>query len=33
MEKGRSAFKMITGKSTGNRPLGDLGVAGRTILE
>ena len=22
MEKGRSAFKILTGKSTGNRPLG-----------
>ena len=22
MEEGRSAFKMLTGKSTGNRPLG-----------
>ena len=29
MEKGRNAFKILTGK----RPLGSLGVDGRTILE
>ena len=28
MEKGRSAFKVLTGKPTGKRP---LGVDGRTI--
>ena len=33
MEEGRSAFKMLTGKPTGKRPLGRLGVDGRTILE
>ena len=33
IEKGRSAFKLLTGKPTGKRPLGDLGVDGRTILE
>ena len=33
MEEGRSAFKILTGKPTGNRPLGGLGVDGRTILE
>ena len=33
MEKGRSAFKILTGKSTGKRPLEGLGVDGRTILE
>ena len=30
MEEGRSAFKILTGKPTGKRP---LGVDGRTILE
>ena len=33
MEEGRSAFKILTGKPTGKRPLGGLGVDGRTILE
>ena len=33
MEEGRSAFKILTGKPTGKRPLGRLGVDGRTILE
>ena len=33
MEEGRSGFKILTGKPTGNRPLGGLGVDGRTILE
>ena len=33
MEEGRSAFKILTGKPTGNIPLGGLGVDGRTILE
>ena len=28
----RSVFKMLTGKPTGKRPLGRLGVDGRTIL-
>jgi hypothetical protein len=32
MEEGGSAFKILTGKPTGKRPLG-LGVDGRTILE
>ena len=33
MEEGRSAFKILIGKPTGKRPLGSLGVDGRTILE
>ena len=33
MEEGRSAFKILTGKPTGKRPLGRLGVDGRTISE
>ena len=33
MEEGRSAFKILTGKPTGKRPWGGLGVDGRTILE
>ena len=33
MEEGRSAFKSLTGKPTGKRPLGRLGVNGRAILE
>ena len=33
MEEGRSAFKIVTDKSTGKRPLKYLGVDGRTILE
>ena len=33
MEEGRSAFKILTGKPTGKRPLGRQGVDGRTILE
>ena len=33
MEEVRSAFKILTGKPTGKRPLGRLGVDGRTILE
>jgi hypothetical protein len=33
MEEGRSSFKILTGKPTGKRPLGGLGVDGRTILE
>ena len=33
MEESRSAFKILTGKPTGKRPLGGLGVDGRTILE
>ena len=33
MEEGRSAFKILTGKPTGNRLLENLGVDGRTILE
>ena len=35
-EEGRSAFKILTGKPTGKKPLGGgggLGVDGRTILE
>ena len=32
MEEGRSAFKFFTGKPTGKRPSGGLGVDGRTIL-
>ena len=33
MEEGRSAFKVLTGKPTGKRPWGGLGVDGRTILK
>jgi hypothetical protein len=33
MAEGRSAFKILTGKPTGKRPLGRLGVGGRTIVE
>ena len=33
MEEGRGAFKILTGKPTGKRPLVGLGVDGRTILE
>ena len=33
MEEDRSYFKILTGKPTGKRPLGGLGVDGRTILE
>jgi hypothetical protein len=33
MEEGRSAFKILTGKPSGNRPLGGQSVDGRTILE
>ena len=33
MEEGRSVFKILTGKPTGKRHLGGLGVDGRTILE
>ena len=33
IEEGRSAFKILTGKPTGKRPVGGLGVDGRTILE
>ena len=33
MEEVRSAFKMLRGKPTGNRPLGRPRVDGRTILQ
>ena len=33
MDKVRSAFKMLTGKPTGNRSQEGLGVDGRTVLE
>ena len=33
MEEGRSAFKILTGKPIGKRPLGRLGIDGRRILE
>ena len=33
MEESRSAFKILTGKPTGKRPLEGLGVDGRTILK
>ena len=33
MEEGRSAFKILTGKSIGKRTIGGLGVDGRAILE
>ena len=32
-EEGRSAFRILTRKHIGKRPLGSLGVDGRTILE
>ena len=31
MEESSSAFKMLTGKPTGKRPLGGLGIDGRTL--
>ena len=33
MEECRSVLKILTGKPTGKRPLGGLGIDGRTILE
>ena len=33
MEEGRSAFKILTSKPTGKRPLGRLDIDRRTILE
>ena len=33
MEEDRGAFKMLTEKSTGKRPLGVLGKNDRTVLE
>ena len=33
IEEGRSAFKILTGKPIGKRPLGRLSVDGRTILK
>ena len=33
MEEGRSAFKISTGKPSRKKPLGVLGVDGRTILK
>ena len=33
MEEGRTAFNILTGKATGKRHLGGLGVDGSTILE
>ena len=33
MEEGRSAFEVLTGKTTGKRPLEDPGVNGRTVLQ
>ena len=33
MEEGRSAFKILTGKPTGKRPLGRPRLDGRTISE
>ena len=33
MEDGRSAFKILTGKPTGKRPLKGISVDGRTILD
>jgi hypothetical protein len=33
IEEGRSAFKTLTDKSTGKRPLGTPRLHGRTILE
>ena len=33
MEESRSSFNILTGTPTGNRPLGTLGIDGRTTLE
>ena len=33
LEEGRTALKILTGKPTRKRPLGKLGIDGRTILE
>jgi hypothetical protein len=33
MEEGRSDFKILTGKPTGNRHLGRPSLGGRAILE
>ena len=33
MEDGRSAFKILTGKLTGERPSGRVAVVGRTVLK
>ena len=33
MEEGRRAFKILKGKHTRKRPLGRLGIDGKTILE
>ena len=33
MDEGRSAFKILTGKHTGKRPLGGLGLDWRLLLE
>ena len=33
MEEGRIAFKILTGKLTGERPLGRPGHSGKNILE
>ena len=33
MEKGRRAFKILTGTPIGKRPLGGVGIDGRTTLE
>ena len=33
MEEGRNAFKILTGKPTGRRAVGILGIDGRTILQ
>jgi hypothetical protein len=33
IEEGRSSFKILTATPAGKRPLGRLGVYGRTILE
>ena len=33
VHQGTDAFKILSGIPTGKRPLGDLGIDGRTILE
>ena len=33
MEEGRNAFKILTGKPTGKRPLGRARLDGRTVFE
>ena len=32
-EEGRNAFKILTGKPTGTKPSGRIGIDGRTVLK